>query len=195
MKRFKKIVLIVLGLLILSLIGMIFFSPYKKYENNKYRSVDFSIDINVPVDSVFTYLGNSNNAIDWSSYVDHITPLNSNEVQDGTVGSKRRCFKEANEKGIIWDEEIVEVIPNKKRRLTIYDLQGFPLQANGLQTEQIYSSLSENKMRLTFSVFFGDHNPSFMESLKMYYAAYVIHDIFKGNLINVKRIMENSKHD
>lgn len=195
MKKFKKIILVLLGVLILSLILMIFFSPYKKYGKNSFRSVDFSIEINVPADSVFTYLGNSKNARDWSSYVDHIAPLNPNEVQDGNRGAKRRCFKEANEKGIIWDEEIVEVVPNKKRRLTIYDLHGFSLQAEGLQTEQIYEVLNDHKMRLTFSVFFRDHEPSFMESLKMYYAAYVIYDIFEGNLSNVKRIMEKSTNE
>lgn len=190
MKRFKKITLVVLSVLIIGLLLLLVFSPYKYNRDNKYRSVDYSIEINVPVDSVFTYLGNSDNATDWSSYVDHITPLNASTIPDGAVGSKRRCFKETNEKGIIWDEEIIEVVPNKKRRLTIYNLKGFSLKANGLETEQIYESLGSNKMRLTFSVFFGNNNPTIIESLKMNYASYTMHSIFEANLMNVKKIME-----
>jgi len=170
---------------------MFLFSKYKYYRNNSYKSVDYSIEINVPVDSVYKYLGDSYNAREWSSFVDHITPLNSEEFEDGSVGAKRRCFKNADEKGIVWDEEIVEVIPNKMRRLTIYDMKGFSVQANGLQTEQIYESLGKERMRLTFSVFFRDYDPSFIDLLKMNYASYKMHSIFEANLKNVKRIMES----
>lgn len=173
---------------------MIIFSPYKTHGTNQYSSVDVTVVIDVPTDSVYNYLGNSDNAIDWSSFVDHISVLNPEVTRDGTVGSIRRCFKNKNEKGIIWDEEVLEDIPNLKRRLSIYNLQGFPLQAEGLQTEQIYKSLGENKMELTFSVFFRDHEPSLMELLKMNYAAYVIRNIFEANLENIKELTENQMH-
>lgn len=190
MKKWKKISLITLSILILGMILMIIFSPYKHYGKNNYRSVDYTITINVPADSVFRYLGNSGNAEDWSSFVDHITALNEDKYPDGTVGSIRRCFQNKDEKGIIWDEEILEVIPNKLRRLSIYNLQGFSLQADGLQTEQIYKELGPGKMELTFSVFFRDHEPSWIESLKMYYASYTMKSIFAANLKNVKRLTE-----
>lgn len=44
-------------------------------------------------------------------FVDHISPLNADQVPDGHVGSTRRCFCYANEQGRMWDEMLTEVIP------------------------------------------------------------------------------------
>lgn len=193
MKKALKILLIILGMITIGSAAMVYFSPYTYYQEKKYRSVDYSIEINVARDSVFNYLGNSANARNWSSFVDHITPLNAKTIKDGTVGSRRRCFKESNEVGIHWDEEILEVIPNRKRRLSCYDLQGFPISANGLQTEQIFDSISPDRMRLTFSLFFRANEPSMLDLLKMNYASYTVHEIFEANLKNIKRIIETGK--
>jgi uncharacterized protein YndB with AHSA1/START domain len=189
MKRLKKISIIT-GIIIVILAIMIVFSPYKKYGSNQFRSVDVSVLIDLPPDSVYEYLGNSDNARDWSSFVDHITVLNTEEYKDGEVGSERRCFENKNEKGIYWDEEILEVIPNKKRRLSIYNMNGFAMTAEGLQTEQIYKQIGKNKSELTFTVFFEGHGPSWFESLKMYYSAYALRSIFEKNLDNIKRLTE-----
>lgn len=189
-KKLFRLLMYLTLIILLVTVGMIIFSPYMKNAGNNYRSVDFTIEINAPSDSVFKYLGNSGNAKEWSSYVDHITTLNADNHTDGTVGSLRRCFKDKNEEGIIWDEETVEVIQGKKRRLTIFNLKGFPIKAEGLQTEQLYVKISAKKSRLTFSVFFRDHVPTWSESLKMHFASYKIHSIFEENLKNVKQLVE-----
>jgi len=178
-------------LLLLALfLAMIIFSPYHEYDGFSYKLVKNSIEINAPVSIVFAYLGNSKNASEWSSYVNHIHTLNADSVADGMPGSRRRCFVDAAEKGAQWDETITEVIPEKKRQLIIYNLTGFPIEANNLATEQIYEPIENNKCRLTFSVFFKDAEPGFAEYVKMKFAAFTIKSVFRKNLQNIKHFTE-----
>jgi len=46
--------------------GMIVFSPYGQKNDHKYKLIKESVIINASVEKVFQYLGNSNNASDWS---------------------------------------------------------------------------------------------------------------------------------
>ena len=148
-KRFKnswpKALLSVLASITLIFTSMIYFSPFGKYDEASYKLLKHSVVINAPVEKVFQYLGNSANATKWSVFVDHITPLNINEVADGKMGSIRRCFVKANETGMIWDEIITEVIPNKKRQLLVYDLVNFKMTADNLATEQLYEKIGDKK--------------------------------------------------
>jgi uncharacterized protein YndB with AHSA1/START domain len=148
------------------------------------------VDIAVPPDSVFRFLGVSDNARKWSVFVDHITPLNADSVPDGTPGSRRRCFCKPDETGRRWDETITEVVPGKKRQLTIYNLVNFTAASQSLATEQLYRPLEGGGCRLTFTVFFKDAEPSWKETLEMYLAAYTIKSIFARNMDNIKRITE-----
>jgi len=175
--------------------AIIFFSPYGKYEGFEYKLVKYTVTINAPVKDVYSFLGNSKNASRWSVFVHHIIPLNADSVPDGMPGSKRRCFCRADETGMQWDELITEVIPYQKRQLTIYNLKNFPVTANNLATEQLYEALSESQCRLTFSIFFKDAKPTLMEKIKMYMAAYKIKNIFKKNMANIKRIVEEENND
>jgi hypothetical protein len=193
MKRLKKILLLLFSLAVLGLSGAVIFSPYGAHEGFSYKLIFHTVDIKAPVDSVFRFLGNSNNARKWSVFVNHITPLNSDSFPDGRPGSRRRCFCNADEKGTQWDELITEVVPGKKRQLTIYHLVDFSMSAGGLATEQLYEELPGHACRLTFTVFFKDHSPSWWESIKTYLAAYKIRDIFERNMNNIKRISETGK--
>ena len=69
-----------LALLVLALL----LSPFRKAENNFVLAK--KITINKPAKEVYTYLGNSATASDWSMFVDHITPLNPDKVADGKKG-------------------------------------------------------------------------------------------------------------
>jgi hypothetical protein len=168
----------------------ILFSPYGNKSGFTYKLVIESIEINAPPDKVYAFLGNSDNAAKWSSYVNHITPLNTNEFTDGQVGSVRRCFKQNDERGIQWDELISINEANKRRQLKLFNLSGFSLQANSLATEQLYENIEGNKMRLSFTLFFLNKKPGFLDLLKIYYAAYFIKSIYKKNLTNIKIILE-----
>ena len=189
-KRFKKILLWLTGSIVLIIIGVVLFSPYKKWDGQNYRSVQASIIIEAPVDSVFQFMGNSAYAAKWSIFVDHISTLNPKEVTDGKVGSRRRCFCAADEKGRQWDEVISVVEKNKKRQLLIYNLVDFPMVADGLKTEQLYAKLGENKTKLTLTLFYQKDNPSIGEWFKTKVGAYEIRRIFAGNLANIKKIIE-----
>lgn len=191
MKRRTKIFIGTLLTLVVTGCLTIWFSPYGKQKGYEYKLVYTSIEIEVPPDSVFKYLGNSDNAQDWSVYVDHIIPLNNDSFPDGVVGARRRCFQNADKKGIWWDEFITVVEPGKRRQLTIYNMHNFPIDANGLATEQLYEPLSNgSKCRLTFTVFYLNHEPSTWETFKTYFAAYTIKSVFEINLANIKRLTE-----
>lgn len=189
----RKLFLYILLFFSLLIAGVIAFSPYSSHKRFSNKLIKHSIDINAPAEKVFEFLGNSGNASRWSSFVSHITVLNSNSFADGTAGSRRRCFRYKNENGMQWDELITEAIPNKKRQLSIYNLKDFSMTAHHLATEQIYESISENKCRLTFTVFFKDAKPTVWETIKIYIAAFIIKPIFKNNLSNIKRITENKQ--
>jgi DNA-binding transcriptional ArsR family regulator len=175
------------SLLTLLFSGAIWLSPYQYG-----KPMTYSVTINAPRELVFQFLGNSANASRWSVFVNHISTLNPSEVPDGKVGSRRRCFVNADEKGTQWDELITEVVPNEKRELSIYNLVDFPMVANNLYTEQIYESINENQCRLTFSVFYKNTEPTVFEHLKTYLAAYKICSIFERNMLNIKRIIEEN---
>lgn len=188
----NKTRLIFVGTISFLLIGLMSFfwlSKFKFHPEIGKRAISYSVNIRVSVDSVFQFLGHSSNASKWSSFVDHITPLNPHLVADGEVGSERRCFKEANETGIVWDERITEVVKNKKRQLLIYHLQGFSLQAEGLATEQIYTPTNEG-VRLTFCLFYQNEHPGWLDVLKTHYASFTVYSIFEKNLQNIKNILE-----
>lgn len=190
-KKLLKFLGYFLVIVFVATVLMIVFSPYGHKPDSTVKRVEYSVIINAPVEDVFAYLGNSDNAKNWSVFVDHINTLNADEVADGAVGSLRRCFVNADETGTHWDEETVEVILNEKRRLTIFNMQGFPMSAENLATEQLYKALEENQCELTFTVFFTSDSPGLFDQLKMYFAAYRIKSIFKGNMENIKRDVED----
>ena len=169
---------------------MVIFSPYGKNDDGT-RNVSYTVSIDAPVPIVFAYLGNSSNAAQWSVFVHHITTLNDSVIPDGAVGSIRRCYVNSDESGRRWDEEIVEVVPNLKRRLSIFNLYDFPMTANNLVTDQFYQKTANNQCELTFSVFFDVENPGMVAHLKLYFAAYRIQSIFKQNMENIKRNVEH----
>lgn len=183
MKTLTKVLLIIAGLLVLLLFVV---NPYRYHaEYNGRRSIVQKIEINAPPETIFKYLGNSANAATWSVFVDHITPLNPNEVPDGQVGSQRRCFTREDETGSTWDETLLIVEPYKRRRISCYNLKDFPLIAEGLNTEQIYNDLGNNKTELVFTVFFNK-KPDAFTAFKTRIASWVIKYIFKGNMENIK---------
>lgn len=187
MKKWLPIIFLIIACLVTVIILL---SPYGQYKGFSYSLVKHTVEINAPVKDVFNFLGNSKNASRWSVFVHHINTLNADVVPDGIPGSRRRCFCRADEKGMQWDELITEVVPNRKRQLTIYNLKDFPVTAKNLATEQLYETVNESKCRLTFTVFFKDAEPSLMEKLKMYMAAYKIKSILKQNMANIKMIVE-----
>jgi uncharacterized protein YndB with AHSA1/START domain len=175
-----------------ALIGAIAFSPYGRHAGFPFPLMKTTVEINASPDSVFLYLGDSDNARRWSVFVDHINTLNPDSVPDGKVGSWRRAFCNADETGRRWDELVSEVVPGKKRQLELSNYHDFPVAAERMATDQIYEELEGGRCRLTFTVFFKGE-PSFRDTFLMYLAAYRIKAIFVANMNNIKRIVETGK--
>jgi uncharacterized protein YndB with AHSA1/START domain len=190
MKRFKKLFLWLFILLTAGLTAAILFSPYGKHEGFDYKLIKHTVEIDAPVEKVFNFLGNSENAKRWSVFVNHITPLNTDTFADGTPGARRRCYQQADEQGIQWDELITIVEKNKRRQLTCYDLKDFPMTAENLATEQIYEELPGKGCRLSFTLFFYQDRSTWWDELKTYLAAYKVKSIYEENMANIKRIVE-----
>lgn len=178
------------GLLITIIVAFFSFSPYGYHKGFDYPLIIQTIVIDAEPETVFKYLGKSSNAAEWSVFVDHISPLNAGTIQDGEIGSERRCFGSADETGIIWDERITQVEQASLRQLEIYNLQGLELQADNLLSDQIYRRNNGLQTSLSFTLHFGNHAPSLWVKLKTYLAAYKISSIFADNLMNIKKQIE-----
>lgn len=185
--RMRKLCLITAIVLILSLLAMIHWSPYGIKRKLKKRAVVSSVEIKAPVEQVYNYLGKSAYASEWSVFVDNIIPLNTSEYDDGTVGSIRRCYAKGN--AVRWDEEIIEVRKFKFRELSVFNAEGFVMMAGHLRTQQVYEPLSDDRTRLSLTLFF-ESKQDYIDELKMYLAAYEVSRIFDLNLKNIKHFNE-----
>lgn len=154
-------------------------------------AISSSIVINAPVTDVWKYASDSNNAKDWSVFFDHISPLPG--ITDGTVGSLRRCFRNANEEGKRWDEVVIEIVPEQRRIITTYNLKGFDLNLlrNGdhVFVRQLYRAIDRNTTELTFQTQYSSQTRlrtrfSFGVSKKR------TKKIFIENLENIKAMIE-----
>lgn len=190
---FKKTAIVSLGVLALGVVTVVALSPFGNDKRFDYKLLIHSIEINAPVDSVYNFLGKSSNAGKWSVFVDHIDPLNSDRVPDGKAGCRRRCFKNANEQGLQWDEEITVSDPNRRRQLTVFNMKDFGVKAEGLATEQLYERISENKTRLSFTLFYLNAKPSLPGLLKTYFSAFKVKSVYQQNMANIKRIIETGR--
>lgn len=168
-------------------------STFNTQTDPQQQMISESIHISAPLADVFRYLGNSDHAKDWSVYVDHISVLNPDVVSDGLPGSIRRCYVNSDETGIQWDEEILRVLPDSLRTLSVYNLKGFNLTAEGLVTDQTYQQLSDGSTMLSFRLHYGEHAPTLFELIKTHLASSKISRIFKQNLQNIKILMEEQK--
>jgi hypothetical protein len=154
------------------------------------KKTSHSVVIHAPLETVWNYASDSTKAEDWSIYFDHISPLAG--VEDGKVGSIRRCFRRKDETGPIWDELVLTVTPLKYRRIKTYNLQNFKnphLKKAEFLVEQFYQKLSEKKTKLTFSTYFlGPFHIDVIRALLP--AGGETKRIFKANLENIKAAIE-----
>lgn len=180
------------NLLFFLIIGMVFLwfnSPYGKYSKSP---IVTSVHIEAPCQKVYEYLGNSDHARDWSVYVAFLETLNSEEVPDGEVGSKRMCYTQEDKQGFSWEEEVLEIKKGKYRKISCYSFQNLFVNTSDLITEQVYEEETDG-CKLSFTLDYAK-KPSFWELVKIKYSAYKIKSVFEGNIENIKKEMtENAK--
>lgn len=157
-------------------------------------TISESIVIDAPVAEVWSYVSASENAREWSVYFHHITPLPG--TVDGEVGSIRRCFRtKAEIDGVWWDELVLEVRPERYRRILSYNAHGFPgpiLNSGEFYVHQFYEPLAEDRTRLTFSA--EQLRPSgIVMRARFYRPAREGKRIFRLNLQNIKAAVETRR--
>jgi len=169
-------------LLLITLIALIF--ALKNYEMSR------SVIINAPIDVVWEYASDSSKAKEWSVFFDHISPLPG--IEDGKVGSVRRCYRFQDETGPTWDEKIIKVTPLKFRELRTYHLKNFKdtnFHKSEFKVYQRYESISPLKSRLTFSS--KMLNPfNLILAIQLLPLASETSRIFQANLQNIKSAIE-----
>lgn len=179
--------------LVLFFIGAVALSPFKYNKQNKRYELVNQVNVEVPVHEAFEYLGNSANARVWSVFVKEVIPLNQEKIEDGKPGSMRRCICMDKSPCDYWDEEILEVLKDKKRVLSIYNLNGFPVTMEGLVTEQIYSSTGASSCTVGLTLYKSSENLSWWQRVKLKLAGYYVARVFRGNLENIKSDVESGK--
>jgi len=114
-----------------------------------------SVEIDAPVDAVWSYGSDSTAAREWSVFFHHITPIEAEgRPPDGTVGAFRVCHRTADEHGMAWDETTEEITPERHRRIRTFNLVNFPFgwfgRAQEYEVHQDYEALDADRTRLTF---------------------------------------------
>lgn len=193
MSKTSKIFLYSVFSIVALLMMIVLLSPFGRDKKDLDRNIKAEIEINAPVADVYQYLGNSANVVHWSAYMDHATPLNPYETPDGTLGSTRRCYTQADEKGATWDEVILLADPNRTRQLSIYSLQNFTIRLNGLAIEQVYEPLGTDKTKLTVKMFYMNDEERLFQLFKTHIASYRIKHLFKKDLENIKKEIEQAR--
>lgn len=193
MRTSLKIALAAVAVVLVALAGLLAGSPFRHHPGDSAPRVIESVDIAASCRQVFTYLGDSSHAHGWSVFVDHITPLNPEVTPDGTKGSIRRSFRRADETGMRWDELFLDVEPDRRRLLRIYNMvDGSAPKANHLLSEQLYHPLANDGCRLAFTVSL-ETPPSLSDQLSLRLAAWPVARVFRRNIGNVKRLVEAAR--
>lgn len=152
-----------------------------------------SVIINKPISEVWNYVSDSRNAIHWSVYFHHISPI-PGKVNDGQIGSVRRCFRNEHEKGAFWDEEVLAVDNEKSRVILSFNFSGYYWTNSSFKTlvQQKYESLPENKTKLTFMTR-PNFDMNFIDKFVFFFSKAHVTEIFKLNLENIKSQIEEQK--
>jgi hypothetical protein len=157
------------------------------------QGVTESVTINAPVEVVWKYVSDSTKARDWSVYFDHISPLPG--IQDGQVGSLRRCFRNADESGLSWDEVTTIIQPLKMRQITTYNIKHLPwslLTFGGyVFVRQHYRKISDQQTELTFQTV-SPADANWIHRKVFEFSRRDTLRIFKQNLTNIKALIEGA---
>ncbi len=195
--------------IVIFLFSFISLAQEKKYDPQitqaNYSLLDWSkaytaeIDIRKPLREVWSYASNSGNAVDWSVYFHHISPL-PGPIEDGKVGSLRRCYRYENEKGVFWDEEVLSIAPEQSRLILSFNFKGYYRENISYTTYvlQSYIKIDDRTTRLRFQTM-PTAAMTLVDRFIYYFSKKQVEDIFKMNLENIKNQIESNsrihKHD
>jgi uncharacterized protein YndB with AHSA1/START domain len=193
MRTLGRIAITVGAIVVALTIAAIAFSPFRRRPGAATPRLEETVDVAAPCERVFSYLGDSTHAHQWSVFIDHITPLNPAIAADGAEGAIRRSYRNANEQGTRWDELFTIVEPARRRQLRIFNIvDSASPRDNHLMTEQLYQPLPHGGCRLAFTLFF-EQPPGPRDQLPMRLVSYEVARVFRRNIGNVKRLVEQAQ--
>mgnify|MGYP005846136311 CR=1 FL=1 len=112
-----------------------------------------SVVIDAPVEAVWEYVGNSDNAAEWSVFFEKIQPLPG--AKDGQTGALRRCFRATDHpEAIWWDEITLEIRENEYRRILAFNPHHFSdpqLNRGEYYVTQHFEEIQPGRTKLTFA--------------------------------------------
>jgi hypothetical protein len=153
------------------------------------------VDIDAAAPAVWAFVSDSARASLWSVYFHHIAPLPESPVPDGRVGSLRRCYRRADASGVVWDEEVVAIVPERYREIRSFRLRGFraAMQPAARLTEyrvaQHVEPLGPARTRLTFSTSLLRPDLRLARWTFGFFARDVVR-VFRLNLENIRAAVE-----
>ena len=166
----------------LLLLSLFFFSACEKKEE---------VLIRAPLNEVWNYVGNSNNAAEWSVYFHHITPISG---EDGKPGALRRCFRREDEQGNTWDETTLEIIPQTYRKIHTHSLFGFPDEAFNSAEFHVHQRFTESPDGKSVRLSFGSEliKPTdLISAIRFIWYAREAKRVIRLNLENIKEAIES----
>jgi hypothetical protein len=150
---------------------------------------EHTIIVDAPVEELWAYASDSTQAVRWSIYFHHITPMDG---PDGELGSTRRCFRQVDEAGVRWDEEVIDLVRLRRRRMRVYNLRGFSWPGTELQemvVDQVFEDLGGGRSSLTFRTWLrGPDDVNARASWRLTRGE--VERIFARNLENIGRAVE-----
>jgi hypothetical protein len=150
--------------------------------------------IRAPLDQVWDYVGNSNNAAEWSVYFHHITNISG---EDGKPGALRRCFRRQDEQGNKWDEKTLEIVPKTYRKIHTHSLYGFPDEAFNSAEFHVHQRFVESPDGKSVRLSFGSEliKPTdIISAVRFIWYAREAKRVIHMNLENIKEAVE-SRHE
>lgn len=150
-----------------------------------------SVIINAPIEAVWAYVGDSDNAKEWSVYFSHIKPISG---PDGQVGGVRRCFRRSDETKNRWDEKTLELKPMTYRKIHTYALHGFPDESFNSAEFHVHQRFEESADKKSVTLSFGSellkpHDP--ISLVRFIWHSGEVSRVIGLNLQNIKEAIES----
>lgn len=175
-------------IIVAALVVISFFTSYHFHSRFGKKAIVVSAEIDAPAGQVFGYMTQSENARNWLTFVDRVTPLEKEGAAGRYSFSERRCIAGDANQERCWDETLLAQEEGKWRKLKIHNIRGFPVSWDSLISEQIIETVDSIRCTVIFALYLDEDKASMADRIKLYLAAFRVSEIFEGSLKNLARI-------
>ncbi len=158
-----------------------------------------SVVIDVPANYLWDFLADNSKARQWSVFFDRIMDLPPNpSVSDADgLGARRRCYRNRDNRGYFWDEEVVHVKPGRVKRIYTFNVsndswpRSWFSEGSETYTDNIYAPMGENQTKFTFATTSLSATSGLTRGfLRLGGHVDLLIEIFSLNLENIKAMVE-----